>query len=60
MRLRFAIAALLFLVLTACGGGGGGGGGWGGGGSAVLGFDVDLAGNLRALPQPTMGALEAV
>lgn len=53
-----AVLAMLFLglALTACGGGGGGSGG----GSAFgLSFDVDLAGNLRALPRPTMGALEA-
>lgn len=58
MRWRAVISALLLsLTLAACGGGGGGAGG---GGSGVLGFDVDLAGNLRALPQPTMGALEAI
>lgn len=59
MSMRGLFAALLmFLALAGCGGGGGGGGA---GGSAVgLTFDVDLAGNLRALPRPTMGALEAV
>lgn len=61
MRWRIAVLALLLsLVLTACGGGGGGGGGWGGASAGGVSFDVDLAGNLRALPRPTMGALEAV
>lgn len=60
MKWRALFAALLLsLALGGCGGGGGGGGG-GGSAAAIIGFDVDLAGNLRALPKPTMGALEAV
>lgn len=49
-------ALFLLLALGGCGGGGGGGGG----GGLAVGFDVDLSGNLRALPRPTMGALEAL